>query len=137
MLSAISDLKFRSLINQSLISLTQLTFSRYAPKCKSSESCQLFINSKIGIPLSIQRPKLFKRLSTISMSYKLLFLIIRKSLIKNPFLVCMQCFLVKTNDTNLLFGSIWLIIAFAQLYMAAVKITISYFLLIFSRNCFK
>lgn len=55
-----------------------------------------FKYSNIGIPFSIWSPKEWTRLSTIIKSFKPLFLIILKSLIKNPLWVSIQFFLFKT-----------------------------------------
>lgn len=56
----------------------------------------LLMNSRTGIPLSNWRPKEWTKLSTKTISSRLRFLIILKSLILNPFTVSRQFFLWRT-----------------------------------------
>ena len=78
-------------------SSTLLNWIRYFYKYFNSSSLGLNKYSKMGIPFSNYRPKEWGKLSTITISFKGLFVIILKSLIKKPFLVSKQLFLHKIS----------------------------------------
>lgn len=112
-LKSMSESNFNYSLLYILTSSYLLNSIKYGYIFFNSSSFGFYSHSNIGIPFSNYKPKECGKLSIITISFKWRFVIIRKSLIKNPFFVSKQFERHNTSVIYYLYGSKCVTIEFA------------------------